>query len=245
MLIKPWQKIPLLHSKETFSSLPKKLYRIQPHAYQSLGAPYGENVSPWLLRTEVVKRLLLAQNLLQVNHPDLNLAIFDCWRPIRVQKFMYEYAINQECISRGVDANQDINSIDMKVILETVNNFWATPSFDKATPPPHSTGGAVDLTISLVDGSFLDMGGEIDCIGPVSIPNYYADHAKSDNESLAYVWNARRLLLSQVMKKAGFSQHPNEWWHFSYGDQLWAWLNDIKSAYYGGVDEPESNFVIA
>ena len=29
------------------------------------------------------------------------------------------------------------------------------------------------------------------------------------------------------MTKFGFAQHPNEWWHFSYGDQLWAWK--IKS----------------
>ena len=27
------------------------------------------------------------------------------------------------------------------------------------------------------------------------------------------------------MTKFGFAQHPNEWWHFSYGDQLWAWKN--------------------
>jgi len=49
------------------------------------------------------------------------------------------------------------------------------------------------------------------------------------------IWNLRRNLLKDVMLSSGFSQHPNEWWHFSYGDQLWAWQNDYKEAIYGRV----------
>jgi D-alanyl-D-alanine dipeptidase len=29
------------------------------------------------------------------------------------------------------------------------------------------------------------------------------------------------------MVSAGFQQHPNEWWHFSYGDQMWCYLEDL------------------
>ena len=38
-------------------------------------------------------------------------------------------------------------------------------------------------------------------------------------------------------------RHPKEWWHFSYGDQLWAWLyqqanpDDLAIARYGRVEE--------
>jgi D-alanyl-D-alanine dipeptidase len=35
------------------------------------------------------------------------------------------------------------------------------------------------------------------------------------------------------MEVAGFAQHPNEWWHFSHGDQLWAWRLGHPSAHYG------------
>ena len=35
------------------------------------------------------------------------------------------------------------------------------------------------------------------------------------------------------MLKFDFVQHPNEWWHFSYGDQLWAWTNKNRKAIYG------------
>jgi D-alanyl-D-alanine dipeptidase len=35
------------------------------------------------------------------------------------------------------------------------------------------------------------------------------------------------------MAAAGFARHPNEWWHFSHGDQLWAWLRGEPQAHYG------------
>ena len=35
------------------------------------------------------------------------------------------------------------------------------------------------------------------------------------------------------METAGFAQHPNEWWHFSLGDQLWAWRTGGQTARYG------------
>jgi D-alanyl-D-alanine dipeptidase len=35
------------------------------------------------------------------------------------------------------------------------------------------------------------------------------------------------------MLEAGFAQHPNEWWHFSHGDQLWAWRTGQTQAIYG------------
>ena len=37
------------------------------------------------------------------------------------------------------------------------------------------------------------------------------------------------------MIKFGFAQHPNEWWHFSYGDQLWDLENKKANALYGKI----------
>lgn len=34
------------------------------------------------------------------------------------------------------------------------------------------------------------------------------------------------------MGAAGFAQHPNEWWHYSFGDQLWAWRKGEAVAVY-------------
>jgi D-alanyl-D-alanine dipeptidase len=81
------------------------------------------------------------------------------------------------------------------------------------------------------------MGSAIDAIGAVSEPDHYLEVADSALELIvkeqAREWHRRRCLLRQVMGAAGFAQHPNEWWHFSWGDQLWAWRQDQPQACYG------------
>ena len=245
-MLKPWHEIPILHSEEPLAPLPDEIFCIEPHPYRSLGAPYREQESPWMLREKLIKRLLVAQNYLQEKHSELCLAVFDAWRPIRVQRFMYEHAINQECFSRGLNGLDIKDSCDYKEVLKTVNQFWAEPSLDRSTPPPHSTGAAVDLTLAFkTTGESLDMGGEIDFIGSVSSPLYYSEAAQLDKESSACLWHSRRMLLKDIMSRSGFVQHPNEWWHFSYGDQLWAWSRKIDVAYYGSVNDPVSNSMIS
>jgi D-alanyl-D-alanine dipeptidase len=44
---------------------------------------------------------------------------------------------------------------------------------------------------------------------------------------------ANRRLLHWVMAEEGFAGHPDEWWHFSFGDQLWAKLEGRPVALYG------------
>ncbi len=229
---------------EPLIRFPKEIYCLEPHAYESLGAPYGESASPWMLRKGVLRRLLIANDYLKEIQPQFRLAVFDAWRPIRVQKFMYDYTIEQECLSKGLDPNLDKGSAELEDIVKLVSKFWALPTLDKSMPPPHSTGGAIDLTLAAIDGHLLDMGGDIDYIGPVSEPDYYLHSAQHGNDSSASIWQLRRTLLAKVMKFSGFVQHPNEWWHFSYGDQLWAWSSNAKAGFYGAVDDSESNFII-
>jgi D-alanyl-D-alanine dipeptidase len=63
------------------------------------------------------------------------------------------------------------------------------------------------------------MGTQIDEISPASYPDYYADSTDAAQQK----YHIYRQLLNSVMCKAGFRRHPNEWWHFSLGDQMWAW----------------------
>ncbi|HEY9597276.1 MAG TPA: M15 family metallopeptidase, partial [Cyanophyceae cyanobacterium] len=83
-------------------------------------------------------------------------------------------------------------------------------------------------------GQSLDMGSAIDELSPRSHPDYYINQPE-----LPY--HTRRELLREVMNSAGFRRHPGEWWHFSLGDQMWAWLSNQENpveritAYYGGI----------
>ena len=42
-----------------------------------------------------------------------------------------------------------------------------------------------------------------------------------------------RRLLYHVMVSAGFTNYPDEWWHFDYGNQNWALMSGRKAAVYG------------
>ena len=101
-----------------------------------------------------------------------------------------------------------------------MGEFWATPSFDPATPPPHSTGAAIDVTLTDENGRAVDMGSPIDELSDRSFP----DHFAGSNDPEAQQCDRHRTLLLNAMRSAGFQRHPKEWWHFSCGDQLHTWL---------------------
>ena len=223
--MRPWSSIPIEDCGEPLQALPSALLRMEPHPYMALGAPYGASGNPFQLRLGVVQRLLDAQQRLIEHDPSLRLSIFDAWRPIAVQAFMVDHSIAEFCRARGVEVCAG-DAFDQEVA--DVGRFWAAPSRDPATPPPHSTGAAVDLTLSGSDGMPLAMGGEIDAIGAVSEPQHYAGREEAD----AHCWHQRRQLLADVIEAAGLSQHPNEWWHYSFGDQLWAWRKGEAVARY-------------
>ena len=223
--MRPWSPIPIEDCGEPMQELPPALLRMEPHPYMALGAPYGASGTPFKLRLGVVQRLLDAQQQLVEHDPSLRLSIFDAWRPIAVQAFMVDHSIAELCRERGVEVRSG-DAFDQ--VVADVGRFWAAPSRDPMTPPPHSTGAAVDLTLSSSDGTPLAMGGEIDAIGAVSEPQHYAGREDSD----AQRWHQRRQLLADVMEASGFAQHPNEWWHYSFGDQLWAWRRGAAVAIY-------------
>lgn len=187
--------------------------RWSPHPYVALGAPYPPDGDPFQLRWSVLQRLLRAQRLLQELDPGLELIIFDAYRPLPVQQFMVEYSLSLPGATP-----------------EAVAEIWAPPNPDPTAPPPHSTGAAVDLSLARRQGEVLEMGGAIDALGPVSLPDHFA---AADPGSAEGLWHRRRCSLAAVMGRAGFVRHPGEWWHFSWGDQLWAWQTGHLQARYG------------
>ena len=228
--MRPWSDRPIHENGEALVALPPALLRLVPHPYVAARAPYGSGADPFQLRSGVVVRLLTAQQHLQARQPELRLAIFDAWRPLAVQAYMVEQAVEAEINRRGID-RADLDQL--AAVRDMVGRFWAPPCPDPSTPPPHSTGAAVDLTLARhSDGNTLAMGGAIDAVHVISEPDYYA--AAAPNTEAAH-WHQRRQLLASVMEAAGFAQHPNEWWHFSHGDQLWAWRTGAGSAVYAAA----------
>lgn len=235
MPLRPWSPIPIADNGEPLLELPAALVRLEPHPYVAVGAPYGEQASPFRLRRGVIERLLAAQQHLQQHYPQLRLAVFDAWRPLAVQAYMVQHAIGVECERLSLDPSQP--SPALEAVVAEVGRFWAPPSADPRTPPPHSTGAAVDLTLIDGDGQPVAMGSEIDAIGAVSEPDHWLLQAQAlppgTARDHALAWHRHREALRSAMLQAGFAQHPNEWWHFSHGDQLWAWQQQQPLAIYG------------
>jgi zinc D-Ala-D-Ala dipeptidase len=235
--MKPYQYLPIQDNAEPLVELPAKFARCEPHAYARLGAPYTD-YSPFALRQGVIDRLTQAQDCLQTLQPGWRLQIFDAYRPVAVQQFMVDHTLAEVLLERGWNASE-ITPEQHQAALSQVHQFWAIPNLNPLTPPPHSTGGAVDLTLIDATGQPVDMGSPIDELSPRSYPEHYIGLA----DPQAQTADRHRQILAYCMAQAGFERHYHEWWHFSYGDQLWAWLRNrrelgqVAIAQYGRVGD--------
>jgi zinc D-Ala-D-Ala dipeptidase len=219
--MKPYHQIPIIECGEPLVEIPLKLFAVEsPHPYEKLGAAYGTH-SPYYLRQSVIDNLIQAQNYLQLLHPDWCIQIFDAYRPVAVQKFMVDYSFTQAVEEKGL-TEAELSPKQHQEIWEAVYEIWAVPSLDEKTPPPHSTGAAVDITLVDDAGQIVNMGSPIDEMSQRSHPDYYINSSHPE----AQQYHTHRQLLLYVMLKAGFQRNPREWWHFSFGDQMWAWLQN-------------------
>jgi D-alanyl-D-alanine dipeptidase len=228
--MKPYHQVLILECGEPLVPIPLQIFAIEsPHPYEKLGANY-EGRSPYYLRQSVINSLLQAQNQLQQLRPDWRIQIFDAYRPVTVQQFMVDYTFAEAVQAAGL-REAELSEKQRQTIWQQVYELWAVPSLDENTPPPHSTGAAVDVTLVDSSGQTVNMGSPIDELSQRSHPDYFAN--SSDPEQLQY--HSHRQLLRDIMLKAGFQRHPGEWWHFCLGDQMWAWLSNQGEARYGRI----------
>lgn len=222
--MKPYHQIAIEECGERLIPIPTNSLSLElPHPYVKLGAEYG-NKSPYCLRQGVVRALLEAQFLLEKRYPGWKIKVYDAYRPVAVQQHMVNYTFNSLVKELDLYEHQ-LSAQQRQDLWGKVYQLWAAPSLDRTMPPPHSTGAAVDVTIINDLGEPLDMGGEIDELSARSHPDYYI--SDRDGESQQYQFN--RQLLSRIMTNSGFVRHPQEWWHFSLGDQMWAWLHNQEN----------------
>ncbi|WP_267384250.1 M15 family metallopeptidase [Cyanobacterium sp. uoEpiScrs1] len=230
MNTKPYHSISIQDCGEPLVLIPLKEFAIEsPHPYAKLGAIY-QGKSPYHLRQGVLDALLNAQTYLHQEYPGWKIKIFDAYRPIEVQQFMVDYTFDLVIKEQKLSL-ENLSPQQQQTIWEKVYQIWAIPSNNSETPPPHSTGAAIDITLVDNQGNSLNMGGEIDELSMRSHPNYYINnHSKIER-----TYHQRREILNKIMTKASFCRHPREWWHFSLGDQVWAWQKGKSTARYGGI----------
>jgi zinc D-Ala-D-Ala dipeptidase len=169
-------------------------------------------------RESVVKKLIEATNYLPYRY---QLLIKEAYRPLSLQKRFFEdyfgYYKNQYPLKNDDE------------IYEVTCQYVAPIKV-----AGHPTGGAIDITL-LKDGKEIDMGSGFNDapIEPENLTFLYSDYIND-------IAKANREILIQCMEKVGFINYPTEWWHWSYGDCYWAFLNNCD-ALYSATDENEIN----
>jgi D-alanyl-D-alanine dipeptidase len=186
------------------------------------------SIEALLLRQGAAERLHDANARLAT--AQLELFIFDAWRPQAVQAYFHDRWLPAELRKR----KPHLSDADLAA---EVQNYWAAPSTGRAAPSPHSTGGAADLTIRWKGGEPLWMGSLFDDASPLA----HTARFEGEISPLAFSFSdeearANRRLLYWLMTEAGFASNPSEWWHFSYGDQMWAKLRGEPEALYAGAE---------
>lgn len=163
---------------------------------------YGDLETAYLL-PHFARKVVEAQRLLKELHPEYTLLIYDAARPISVQRTM------------------------RRMVEGTPNESFVA---DGSRGGRHNYGVAVDLTIARSDGRPIDMGTGFDHFGDEASVKGTPDTDQASTRTIEvyreYISSlarsgiisdqaaANRILLIEVMCRAGLVPYRREWWHF-------------------------------
>ncbi|UFJ41450.1 M15 family metallopeptidase [Brevibacillus humidisoli] len=187
------------------SSLADKI-RVYPYYYHQ---GYSSAMQDCYLRAGAAQLLQQAAERLPAG---FSLVVLDGWRPYDLQTAIYEQ-FKQSLIAQGW-------SDDASLVAE-LTKYVALPSTDPEKPSPHITGGAVDLTIAGPDG-WLEMGTDFDDFSPRAATRFYEMLPEQECGRREERIRSNRRWLYHLMTEVGFTNYPEEWWHYDYGNHHWA-----------------------
>jgi D-alanyl-D-alanine dipeptidase len=164
------------------------------------------------LRETVANRLVDAQATLPGG---LRLLIIEGYRPLDLQRSIFD-GYRNELRAAHPDWADD------RLHVET--SKFASP----VEVAPHSTGGAVDLTLCTEDGTELDMGTCVDATPEASANACFTAARNISDEA-----RRNRQVLARALASVGLVNYPTEWWHWSYGDRYWAFTSGLGRSLYG------------
>ncbi len=136
------------------------------------------------------------------------LVVLDAWRDTRLQRALFQH--------------YDTEGAPPGYVADPGSALYE---------PPHTTGGAIDVTLSW-RGVPLALGTAFDTFDEAAWAR--ALEERPDTEP---VRSLRRMLTAALVSE-GFCPHPMEWWHFSFGDQIWAANSGQDQALYGPIAQP-------
>lgn len=139
-------------------------------------------------------------------------------RPLSVQRLLFNDA--------RAYLHQKHPDWQPRKLLQETRNLVSDP---RVKVPPHCTGAAVDIEIlDKTTGELVDMGARANTDGP---------SGWAYSPTITPVQQERRLLLLKATLYAGLANNAYEWWHYSYGDAMWALMYDQPATLYSLIAE--------
>jgi D-alanyl-D-alanine dipeptidase len=173
--------------------------------------------SDFRVRGVVYDMLKVAQAALP---PEYRLVIYEAFRPRSRQWELWRW-MEREMRHRFPNASDD-------EIYTRTREFVADP---RGFGSGHQAGGAVDVTLADADGNELDMG--TDGVELV-------ERARTHSPDITPQQRENRRILLEAMEAAGLVNYPSEWWHYCYGDRLWAEMTRANVAIFAPIEEGTS-----
>lgn len=162
-----------------------------------------------LLRKSVAEKIKNAAKSLP---QDTYFLIYDAFRPLKYQQQKWDNKYKYYKNLYPNETDEQITKRTRKVVADPRNGHGG-----------HQTGGAIDISLCDKNGVELDMGTPY----PSTTPEI------KTKAKINQIARTNRDLLCKVMKQNGLINYPNEWWHFCYGDRMWAAYTGKKTCFYG------------
>jgi D-alanyl-D-alanine dipeptidase len=166
-------------------------------------------------RQRVIEKLKKVNENLKKDY-GLQLALIQNYRSLEEQKRQWEKRLD--------DTRQKFPYLSEEEIIREASKFTSKPTGNG----PHQTGGAVDLTLADLEGNVIFMGSD------------YSEQGEKtffDSRNISVEARKYRNILKEVMEKEDFVNYPAEWWHWSYGDRMWAAYGKKPYAFYGPIEK--------
>ena len=216
MPITPFHALPIEECCEPLVQIPEDEFFCDP-VYFNMGLSKRRE---FYIRQSILEKIRKIQDKLSGNYYFL---ILDPWRSRKVQTNIFHY-YDQKIRSEHEGKTEEA--------LQKIVGTFVTPARDMNIIPPHTTGGAIDLTLLDAHKTPLNMGTDFDDMTERSRTYYFSDIEPDQTI------HGNRMRLLDILAEAGLVNYSEEWWHFDYGTQLCSFnANTQTPAIYGEVSD--------
>jgi D-alanyl-D-alanine dipeptidase len=188
---------------------------------------YNFSLSTCYVRKRVAEML---HNLADELPENYSILVYDGWRPYKLQLEIFKR------MCKSIKArNPELSESEIEL---EASKYASKGSLNPLRPSLHFTGGAVDVTLADSHWQERHLGTQFDASIKESGTRYFERIREQGgilNTTDKRALKNRRILF-HAMTKNGFTNYPNEWWHYDYGNQLWGKIKNKKAIY--GIIEP-------